>query len=384
MRSRPPDDAVSDPSRPVGNETSQRWFLESWAAGGKGMRRVPIRPIPFRIGRRQGLDLTLPSDSVSKEHAEIYLDIDTLRVRDLGSTNGTFVNLGLVTDSELQQGDILHFADFEFRVAVEQVASSAAEGNDLSTVSLKAGNLSQQFVQGTRELSELLRGASVTVALQPIVTLSDGTIMGYEVLGRGRHPGLSSSPLDLFRIAKTMGASAELSRLFRRRAVEVLAHRTDIPVLFVNAHESELPEPGLVESMAELAAAVPRTKLVLEIHEDALRDLEVIRSLHAALGDIGAGLAYDDFGIGEARLLELGEVPPDFLKFDREFIHAIDHAKASKQRVLTSLVEVARDLEVKTVAEGIETGAEAEVCVRLGFTHAQGFYFGPPAPAERP
>src|SRR5262245_53354916 len=381
MRSRPPDDALSDPSAPVGSETSQRWFLESWAEGGNG-RRVLIRPLPFRVGRRPGLDLTLPSDSVSKEHAEIYLDLDTLRIRDLGSTNGTFVNRGLITDSELQQGDIVHFADFEFRVGVDEVAS-ADDVDRPSTVSLKQTKLTQQFVQGTRELGELLRGSAVTIALQPMVTLPDARIMGYEVLGRGQHPGLSSAPNDLFRIAHTMGASAELSRLFRKRAVDVLASRTDLPLLFLNTHEDELASPGLVDSITELVRLVPHIKLALEIHERALADIDAIRSLRAGLSEIGVELAYDDFGIGQARLLELGEVPPDYLKFDRQFVHAIDSAPASKQRVLTSLVTVARDLLVKTVAEGIETAAEAEICRQVGFTHAQGFYFGPPAPAER-
>ena len=383
MRSRPPDDAVSD-SIGSGTETSLRWFLESWVERGKQVRRVPVLPLPFRIGRRPGSDLTLPSESVSKDHAEIYLDGDRLRIRDLGSTNGTFVNRDLVTDSELRQGDILHIVDFEFRVGLQEVAGPEAE-TDEPTTKRHPRQLTQQFVQGTRELGELLRDEAVTVVLQPVVKLPGGEIVGYEVLGRGQHQGLSTSPTDLFRIAATMGAAASLSRLFRKRAVELVANRTDIPLLFLNAHASELAEPGLIDSVAELVKRVPHMKLALEIHEEALADIERIRSLRAALCEIGVGLAYDDFGIGEARLIELGEVPPDFLKFDRSFVHGIDQAPASKLHLLTSLVKVARDkLQVKTVAEGIETGAEADVCTRLGFTHAQGFYFGPPAPAERP
>jgi EAL domain-containing protein (putative c-di-GMP-specific phosphodiesterase class I) len=62
------------------------------------------------------------------------------------------------------------------------------------------------------------------------------------------------------------------------------------------------------------------------------------------------------------------------------FIRGIDAAPLSRQRLLTSLVAVARDLLVYTVAEGVETAEEAEVCMRLGFTHAQGFYYGRPQP----
>jgi len=82
------------------------------------------------------------------------------------------------------------------------------------------------------------------------------------------------------------------------------------------------------------------------------------------------------------RLLELAEVPPHFLKFDMRFIRGIDAAPPSRRRLLTSLVAVARDLLVYTVAEGVETKAEADVCSEIGFTHAQGFHFGVPRPVE--
>jgi EAL domain-containing protein (putative c-di-GMP-specific phosphodiesterase class I) len=62
------------------------------------------------------------------------------------------------------------------------------------------------------------------------------------------------------------------------------------------------------------------------------------------------------------------------------FVRGIDAAPDTRQRLLTSLVSVARDLLVYTVAEGVETAGEADVCMRIGFTHAQGFFFGRPRP----
>jgi EAL domain-containing protein (putative c-di-GMP-specific phosphodiesterase class I) len=93
-------------------------------------------------------------------------------------------------------------------------------------------------------------------------------------------------------------------------------------------------------------------------------------------------LAYDDFGAGQARLLELAEAPPHYLKFDRRFVMGIDQAPASRRRLVASLVAAARELLVKTVAEGVETAAEAEVCRDLGFTLAQGYHFGRPASVD--
>ena len=82
---------------------------------------MPIHTLPFRIGRRHGLELILPADGGSKLHAEIYALGSGLGLRDLGSKNGTFLNRALVEDVALGDGDVLHFADFEFRLGRSEV-----------------------------------------------------------------------------------------------------------------------------------------------------------------------------------------------------------------------------------------------------------------------
>src|SRR5262249_19613834 len=102
----------------TGRRGAEGWYLEARLRGGSGVNRIRIDKLPFRIGRGQGVDLKLASRSVSSEHAEIYWDERTaeLRIRDLGSTNGTFVNNERCAQSLLTDGDIVHFADVEFRV----------------------------------------------------------------------------------------------------------------------------------------------------------------------------------------------------------------------------------------------------------------------------
>ncbi len=361
------------------------WHLESHVEGGRNLRRVRVHPLPFRIGRRPGLELVLSAESVSKTHAEIYWADDGLHLRDLESTNGTFLNRRAIKDAALHEGDILHFADFEFRVAqqVEPSETLDDEGEDVpATVSLGHQELPGKFVQGTRELRELIRDRAVTVMFQPIVLLPKGTVVAYEALGRGRHPGLPENPSDLFKIAESIGLDVELSQLFRWKAVELVRYRTGLPKLFLNTHPAELDEPGLIESLRELREMAPWLNLALEIHEGMLADAASIADLRGQLSAIQIGLAYDDFGAGQARLLELGEAPANYLKFDMRFVSGIDHAPTSKRRLLTSLIGMARDLLMKTVAEGIETPGEAEVCAKLGFTHAQGFHFGRPIPLD--
>jgi len=356
------------------------WYLES-PSDGKHVRRVPISSLPFRIGRRPGLELTLPWDSVSKEHAEIYEDQQSLRLRDLRSTNGTFVRHERVSDAPIQEGDVLHFADLEFRLRRrrpgEIEGNGAGESPERPTLTLGKADLPSRFPEGGRELAELLRDCAVEPVFQAIVTLPKRALVGYEVLSRGRHPRLPEAPAELFRIASSLGVEVELSRLFRRCALERVGRRVDLPTLFLNTHPAELGAAGLFDSLQELRVLAPRLDLVIEIHEGALANPASIAELRDRLSLIRVGLAYDDFGAGQARLLELGEVPPHYLKFDIRFIHGIDQAPPSKRRLLGSLVAAARDLLVHTVAEGIETEAEAGVCADIGFTHAQGFLFGP-------
>jgi len=361
---------------------SFRWYLESFVEGGRQLRRIALEPLPLRVGRLPGLALTLSSESVSKEHAELFLSGGVLHVRDLGSKNGTHVNNERVAEAPLREGDILHFAQVEFRVGRQEIEDADEQGPEPSTVSLLDKDLPHQFLEGTRELPELLRERQVTSVFQAVVSLPSGTLAGYEALGRGRHPRLPEAPLDLFEVARRVGAEADLSRVFREAALDLVAVKGRFPALFLNVHPAELEGPALVLAVAEARRRLPQLRLTLEVHEGALADLESVDRLRTQLSRSGVGIAYDDFGAGQARLLELAEVPPHYLKFDMSFIRGIDSAPASRQRLLTSLVSVARDLLVYTVAEGVETAGEADVCMRIGFTHAQGFFFGKPRPIE--
>ena len=107
-----------------------------------------------------------------------------------------------------------------------------------------------------------------------------------------------------------------------------------------------------------------------------------MRGLRRHLLDLDIQMAYDDFGAGRNRLVELIEVPPDYLKFDISLIHNLDQSQVRRQ-LLASLLQLTRDLNILTVAEGIETAGEAETCKELGVDLGQGFYYGRPSPAQQ-
>ena len=355
------------------------WYLEGFVDDSKRLKRIPIHPRPFRIGRHPSQDLRLEADSVSLEHAEIYQVSGLLRLRDLGSTNGTFINRRPVkSDMVLIEGDIVHFADLEFVIA--RATRSEFEDFIGKTTEVEL-SLPEPMVEQVRELRRLIDSAKVENLFQPIVSLTDTTVLGYEMLGRAHVPGLANDAYELFNIAASIGAEAELSRLFRLACVESCHHLPGQPTVFMNAHPAELNSPGLVESLRELRSLLPKPAVVLEIHEVAITEPRMIRRLKSRLSELEIGLAHDDFGTGQARLVDVVEVPPDFLKFDMSLIRGIDRLR-SKQRMVQSLVGMVLDLGITPVAEGLETRAEAETCKKLGFPYGQGFLLGRPLKVE--
>ena len=278
----------------------------------------------------------------------------------------------------LHDGDVLHFGDFEFRVA-RDVPEDEGEGEAGGTL-VRTAPLSRNFASGALSGAGAHReGRGHDGPPADRAAALPARVAAYEALGEGRHPGLPESPVELFEAAAALGpeAQAELSRLFRRKAVELVRDREEPPLLFLNTHRIELERPGLLESLEELRTFAPHVDLVLEIHESALAQTDFITWLRNRLVEINVGLAYDDFGAGQARLFELAEAPPHYLKFDRRFVTGLHHAPVSRQRLVASLVAAARELLVKTVAEGVETAEEAGACVRAGFTLGQGYHFGP-------
>ena len=117
---------------------------------------------------------------------------------------------------------------------------------------------------------------------------------------------------------------------------------------------------------------------MLEIHEAAVTDLAAMAVLQSHLNDLQISLAYDDFGAGQARMLDLIEVPPDILKFDISLVRDIDQSSEKHITLVQTLVAMVRDLGISPLAEGIESEAEAATCLEIGFELAQGFHFGRP------
>ncbi|MGZ5129712.1 MAG: EAL domain-containing protein [Caldimonas sp.] len=255
-------------------------------------------------------------------------------------------------------------------------------GNERAVIAAIGGAGDEHPVADEATFLRLIAGQGLSAAVQPIVAADDGRVLGYELLGRGTHPDLPASPIHLFSLAARLQRDAELSEAFRRHGVAAVASRLRGKMLFANAHPAETFEPGFLPGIARLVHDHPGLDLVVEIHETSVFQAKRMRELAAGLADLGVRFAYDDFGEGQARLIELGEVPAHFVKFDMALVNGLAAAGAGKQRVVSDLVRLVADLGSISLAEGIEAEADAELCRQMGFRLMQGYLFARPMPVE--
>jgi EAL domain-containing protein (putative c-di-GMP-specific phosphodiesterase class I) len=353
--------------------TDATWLLSGQLSADEPVRSIRVEGSPFLVGRHSSAALTIPSPTVSNIHAELRVEAGVLFVKDLGSTNGTFIN-GERVDGEftVSSGDLLQFAEVVFRVGLESARY------DSKTIAGDSSDRALALIQFDKLMSE----RAVVPHFQPIIDFATLEVPAYEILGRSRLFGLTT-PHSMFSAAAVLDMESELSRMMRTEGVAHAAALPGSPLLFANTHPVEMHEQGVLEfSLRELRELAPAARMVLEIHEAADTCVKQMRELRAVLNDLDIGLAYDDFGAGQARLVELGDVPPDYLKFDIELVHEIDRATPERQRMLSSLVHIVNDLGIASLAEGVETLTEHETCRQMGFALGQGYYYGKAALAE--
>jgi EAL domain-containing protein (putative c-di-GMP-specific phosphodiesterase class I) len=349
------------------------WFLTRFSEDGRPEGTVPVQSAPFRVGRNPGLELQLQHAAISKLHAELTFVDGALFVNDLGSTNGTFVNgMRINAPASLRPEDLLQFASCVFRVG--QSAPVPSENPNGRTVAQLPAAWAMQLLLFDRLLNE----RAVTNVAQPIIDLRRDRTHGYELLGRGQVEGLES-PKDMFGVATKVDMLAELSMMLRNEAGKAFSVMPVDHWYFVNTHPVEVVTKELVASIEELSEIVCGRPVVIEIHEGAVTNLAAIRELRAMLKDHGMRLAYDDFGAGQARLLELAEASPDYVKFDMQLIRGIDQSCGKRAQMLGALVNMVHELGILALAEGVETAAEARICKELGFDFGQGYFYGRPA-----
>ena len=224
-------------------------------------------------------------------------------------------------------------------------------------------------------LDEALKG--LTLAAQPIVRASDGSLFGRELLLRSASPRLPD-PNAVLEAAERLGRVTDVGRVVRRLAGAVAIPKGTS--LFVNVHSLELEDDELHSGLTPLAGSAK--DVVLEVTERGR--IDAVSDLHgriSRLRALGYRIAVDDFGAGYAALNSFANLHPDVAKLDMALVRGVDR-DPYRHRLVASVTSMCRDLGILVVAEGIETEEEKATLVDLGCDLLQGFLIGAPRPVS--
>ncbi|MBX6355068.1 MAG: bifunctional diguanylate cyclase/phosphodiesterase [Micromonosporaceae bacterium] len=239
------------------------------------------------------------------------------------------------------------------------------------------------------ELREALAAEDqLVLALQPAVDLATGAPTGVEALIRWKHPRRGQlGPADFVRAVENSELLSQFTRYVIDKALTAAAewarHGLDVPVA-VNLSARNLLDPQLPTDVAALLHEhrLPPHRLIVEITETVvMSELEVVDQVLAELRALGVGLSVDDFGTGYSSLTFLTRISVDEVKVDRRFVRTMADSPEAAAIVRTT-VDLARELGLRVVAEGVETADQRAALTALGCTAAQGFHFFKPMPAE--
>lgn len=238
------------------------------------------------------------------------------------------------------------------------------------------------------EVAAALENGQIIAWYQPQVSTHTGEITGFEALARWEHPtrGLIS-PASFLGLIDRLGLSQRLSQVVLTHALSTL--RTwdragfGIPSVSVNYCSDELRNPRLAEFLRweldrfELSA----DRLTIEVLENVIAESEddIISRNLKAISEMGCHIDLDDFGTSYTSIMNIRKFSVSRLKIDRQLISRVD-SDSEQRKLVSALLAMSEQLDIETLAEGVETPAEHSMLAQLGCDHIQGFNLARPMP----
>ncbi len=247
---------------------------------------------------------------------------------------------------------------------------------------------SQRRLRLEHDLDSAISNGELILYYQPRIDFLSGTVVGYEALLRWQHPeeGLIG-PSVFVPIAEESGQIMTIGEWVIKRACQQMKKwREDgfvVPSVAVNLSARQFFDDRLSEHVAQALreADMQPAQLELEITESILMaNTEETMNLFAALRKLGVKLSIDDFGTGFSSLAYLKRFHVDTLKIDHSFVRDIS-TSADDAAIVRAIISLAKSLQLRVVAEGVETRAQVDFLRGCGCDEAQGYYFAHPLPA---
>ena len=279
--------------------------------------------------------------------------------------------------------DLLRDADLAMYTAKKQGKNQA------HSFSERVEDTAEKYLALEIDLRKALGANELVVYYQPIYSLGRNALEGFEALSRWRHPvrGLVS-PADFIPIAEETGLIIEIGKQVLRAAttqVKLWNEQFGLRLTAsVNVSARQFADPHLLDDIKAILAetGLPPTLLKLEITETVLlTGTEQVKQTLAAARALGIEISLDDFLTGYSSLSYLLQYPCDVVKIDRSFVHTMDKDPRRAELVRTA-VQLARNLDMKVIAEGVELEEELFALADVGCDLIQGFLFSKPIPID--
>lgn len=295
-------------------------------------------------------------------------------------------NAGVAHLDDIGAGDLLLSAEAASRAAGQRGGRSVvAYEQELHREIIRRLTLEHDLPEAS------LRG-ELAVLFQPIVSVPDRRLVGFEALLRWQHPLFGSvSPAECIPIAEETGSIGVLGAWVLDESLRRAAAWRDLvgnraPRISVNVSPAQFAAGGVVETIAHALAdsGLPASAIGVELTESGLVQDGIVSSL-SDLRATGIRIAIDDFGTGYSSLSWLRDLPSDVVKLDRSFLLSLERSEAD-QTFFGAVVNLARLAGRMTLAEGVETEAQLAALQRFGCDFAQGYLFArplEPASADR-
>ncbi len=236
--------------------------------------------------------------------------------------------------------------------------------------------------QQEKDFFAILNEKNIKSVYQPIVSLKNGTIFGYEALSRITMPNCTFNIEQLFRLAAQLNKLWELEKLCR---IKALMHAKEKPLhtkLFLNVDPNNIYDPkfqeGFTCEMLQKYGFHPNDIIFEVTEKSSIHDMEAFREVVNHYRKQHYHIAVDDFGAGYSGLNRICSFFPNFIKIDMELIRNIQD-DAVKKSAVGSIVKLCQDSGIHSIAEGIESEEELCTLIRLGIDYGQGFFLAKPS-----
>lgn len=231
------------------------------------------------------------------------------------------------------------------------------------------------------ELRTATRNGEFMPFYQPQIQVSNGALIGAEALIRWPSPRVGMvPPNDFIPLAERNGYISDIGTWMLRKVCRD-AKEWHVPLrVSVNASAIQLAQAGFAATVLDAAtqAGIPMERLQIELTETALiTDNKKVRKNLEILRDHDVSIALDDFGTGYSSLSYLSQYPISELKIDQSFVRKLEHSPESV-RIVETIIRLARNLALTTIAEGVETELQADILRDLGCEIYQGYLYGKP------